>query len=160
MLAARRHPLPATPRADVRPRRGVALVFVLIFVTVMAALAMTSIFMAGNSNLFAKSYDRERDLRFAAEAALAIGKSRVNADPSILVMPPDSLDKSILLGQSLSGADGKEVPGIKVNVSSHFFDFASPNDPRPWIAPDIAVELSSADYFAGIDTVLQAAIDD
>ena len=50
--------------------------------------------------------------------------------------------------------------GIKVNMSSHFFDFASPNDPRPWIAPDIAVELSSADYFAGIDTVLQAAIDD
>ena len=35
--------------------------------------------------------------------------------------------------------------GIKVNVSSHFFDFASPNDPRPWIAPDIAVELSSTD---------------
>ncbi len=49
--------------------------------------------------------------------------------------------------------------GIKVNVSSRYFDFASPDDPRPWIAPDIPVELSSADYFAGFDPVLQAAID-
>lgn len=49
--------------------------------------------------------------------------------------------------------------GIKVNVSSHYFDCASPNDPRPWIAPDISAELSSADYFAGRDSVLQAAID-
>ena len=49
--------------------------------------------------------------------------------------------------------------GIKVNVSSRYFDFASPDDLRPWIAPDIPVELSSNDYFAGIDAVLQAAID-
>jgi len=32
-------------------------------------------------------------------------------------------------------------------------------DLRPWIPPDIAVELSSADYFSGFDPVLQAAID-
>ena len=49
--------------------------------------------------------------------------------------------------------------GIKVNVSSRYYDFASPNDPRPWIEPDIPVELSSADYFAGLDSILQAAID-
>ncbi len=49
--------------------------------------------------------------------------------------------------------------GIKVNVSSRYYDFASPDDLRPWIEPDIPVELSSADYFAGFDPVLQAAID-
>lgn len=49
--------------------------------------------------------------------------------------------------------------GINVYVSSGYYDFASPNDPRPWIPPDIPVELSSADYFAGLDPVLQAAID-
>jgi Tfp pilus assembly protein PilX len=69
-----------------RPRRGIALVFVLIFVIAMAALAMSSIFMASNANLLAKSYDRERDLKFAAEWALSVGKSRVNADPTILTM--------------------------------------------------------------------------
>ncbi|MCE9622442.1 MAG: hypothetical protein K8R99_08870 [Actinomycetia bacterium] len=54
-----------------------------------------------------------------------------------------------------------ELPssGIRVNVSSSYYDFASPDDPRTAIEPDIPVELSSADYFAGFDPVLQAAID-
>ncbi|MEP7000168.1 MAG: pilus assembly PilX N-terminal domain-containing protein [bacterium] len=100
-----------------RPRRGVALVIVLIFVIAMAALAMSSIFMAANANLLAKSYDRERDLKYAAEAALAIGKSRVNADPSILVMHSiTQLDTAIMLNQSITGADGIPLAGIKVNV--------------------------------------------
>lgn len=104
-------------RAARRPRRGIALVFVLVFVIAMAALAMSSIFMASNANLLAKSYDRERDLKYAAEAALAIGKSRVNADPSILTMrSPGQLDTTILAGQTLTGADGKSLAGIKVNV--------------------------------------------
>lgn len=100
-----------------RPRRGVALVFVLVFVIAMAALAMSSIFMASNANLLAKSYDRERDLKYAAEAALAIGKSRVNADPTILTMRTvGQLDTTILSGQTLVGADGLALPGITVNV--------------------------------------------
>ena len=100
-----------------RPRRGVALVFVLVFVIAMAALAMSSIFMASNANLLAKSYDRERDLKYAAEAALAIGKSRVNADPSILTMrSAGQLDTAILLDYTLTGADGNPLRGIKVNV--------------------------------------------
>ena len=100
-----------------RPRRGVALVFVLIFVIAMAALAMSSIFMASNANLLAKSYDRERDLKFAAEAALSIGKSRVNADPTILTMrSAGQVDTAILLNQTLTGADGLPLSGIKVNV--------------------------------------------
>ncbi|MEO8623634.1 MAG: pilus assembly PilX N-terminal domain-containing protein [bacterium] len=104
-------------RASRKPRRGVALVIVLIFVIAMAALAMSSIFMAANANLLAKSYDRERDLKYAAEAALAIGKSRVNADPSILTMQSTSqLDTAIMLNQTLTGADGIPMTGIKVNV--------------------------------------------
>jgi hypothetical protein len=117
MPAIRHHPRRQRVRpTGLAPRRGVALVFVLMFVVAMAALAMGSIFMASNSNLLAKSYDKERDLRFAAEMALAMGKSRVNADPSILVMGPDTLDKAILLGQTLTGADNKTIPGITVNV--------------------------------------------
>ncbi len=100
-----------------RPRRGVALVFVLIFVIAMAALAMSSIFMASNANLLAKSYDRERDLKFAAEAALSIGKSRVNADPSILIMRSvGQVDTAIMTGLTLTGANGVPLTGIKVNV--------------------------------------------
>ena len=114
------HPSPTRrdrERRPARPRRGIALVFVLIFVIAMAALAMSSIFMASNANLLAKSYDRERDLKFAAEAALSIGKSRVNADPNILTMrSAGQLDTAILLGQTLTGADGNALSGIRVNV--------------------------------------------
>jgi len=100
-----------------RPRRGVALVFVLIFVIAMAALAMSSIFMASNANLLAKSYDRERDLKFAAELALSIGKSRVNADPSILTMrTAGQVDTIILNHATLTGANGQPLAGIYVNV--------------------------------------------
>ena len=117
MSALRHHARRQRARSTgLEPRRGVALVFVLMFVVAMAALAMGSIFMASNSNLLAKSYDKERDLKFAAEMALAIGKSRVNADPSVLVMGPDTLDKAIMLGQTLTGADNKPIPGITVNV--------------------------------------------
>src|SRR5450755_396376 len=91
-------------RSQRRQRRGVALVFVLVFVIAMAALAMSSIFMASNANLLAKSYDRERDLKFAADAALAIGKSRVNADPTILIMHANQVDTTILYNQPLMGA--------------------------------------------------------
>ncbi|MEP6621863.1 MAG: pilus assembly PilX N-terminal domain-containing protein [bacterium] len=103
-------------RPERRPRRGVALVFVLIFVIAMAALAMSSIFMASNANLLAKSYDRERDLKYAAEAALAIGKSRVNADPSILTLAVGKVDTVILKNFTITGADGLPLSGIKVNV--------------------------------------------
>jgi hypothetical protein len=105
---------PRSGRSSIR--KGVALVLVLIFVMAMGALAMSSIFMAGNSNLLAKSYDKERNLKSAAEAALAIGKSRVNADPSLLIMPPDTVDKTILSQALLQQADGTTLKGIKVNV--------------------------------------------
>src|SRR3954466_7911340 len=86
-----------------RPRRGVALVFVLIFVVAMAALAMSSIFMASNANLLAKSYDNERDLKFAAEMGLQIGKSRVNADPTILIMQnATQVDTAILKNATMT----------------------------------------------------------
>jgi len=99
-----------------RPRRGIALIFVLVFVIAMAALAMSSIFMASNANLLARSYDKERNLKYAAEAALAIGKSRVNADPSVLIMPVGKHDVPILEHQRIIGADGEPIPDVKVNV--------------------------------------------
>src|SRR5438046_2989147 len=117
IISSSRSTVRRAPEVDRPPRRGVALVFVLVFVIAMAALAMGSIFMASNANLLAKSYDRERDLKYAAEAALAIGKSRVNADPSVLTMRSvGQLDSAILLNKTLVGADGNPLTGIAVNV--------------------------------------------
>jgi len=47
---------------------------------------------------------------------------------------------------------------IRVNVSSRYWEKSTPDDQRPWIAPDIPVELSSTNYFAGVDPVLDAAL--
>ena len=90
--------------------------FVLIFVIAMAALAMSSIFRASNANLLAKSYDRERDLKFAAEAALAIGKSRVNNDPSILNLRAGQVDTVILDSVAVLDAYKNKLPGIFVSI--------------------------------------------
>lgn len=117
MLANRKRPRHESSRSGrATPRRGAALVFVLVFVVAMAALAMTSIFMASNAGLFAKSYDKERDLKFAAELALQIGKSHVNTDPTVLNMRPGQLDTMLLNHATLNDANGKPIPGITVNV--------------------------------------------
>jgi hypothetical protein len=118
MFAGSSRTRPAGPRqVGVTRRRGIALVFVLIFVVAMAALAMSSIFMASNSTLLAKSYDKERSLKYAAEAALAIGKSRVNSDPSTLQLPADSIYRVLLWQTVLKGADNEPLPGgVYVNV--------------------------------------------
>ena len=47
---------------------------------------------------------------------------------------------------------------IKVNVSSRYWEKSTPDDERPWIPPDIPVELSSSNYFAGVDPILDAAL--
>ncbi|MDB4885540.1 MAG: hypothetical protein JWN79_978 [Gemmatimonadetes bacterium] len=116
LIGSRRTHSPAAAERRPRPRRGVALVFVMVFVIAMAALAMSSIFMASSTNLLAKSHNRERDLRYAAEQGLAIGKARVNKDPSILVMPVDTLFRQMLFSAPIKGADGKDLPGVAVNL--------------------------------------------
>src|SRR4051812_23597530 len=118
MIAASSRSRPARPRqVGVRPRRGIALVFVLIFVVAMAALAMSSIFMASNSTLLAKSYDKERSLKYAAEVALAVGKSRVNSDPTTLQLPADSIFRVLMFKTFLNGADNQPLAGgVYVNI--------------------------------------------
>ncbi len=49
--------------------------------------------------------------------------------------------------------------GITFPVSGRYWEFGGPDDTREWVPPDIPVELSSTDYFAHVDPVLQAAID-
>jgi hypothetical protein len=41
-----------------------------------------------------------------------------------------------------------------------YWEKSEPGNPRDAIEPDIPVELSSGDYFAGRDPVLQAALAD
>jgi len=95
-------------------RSGTALVLVLLLTVAVGALALSAIALSGSSSLITRYFDRERDYRYAAEAGLAIGRSRLASDTSLAL--PDSLYVMVDSGRSITGADGAVVPGVKVNV--------------------------------------------
>jgi hypothetical protein len=104
----------SAPRQQRRVRRGSALILVLIMTMSLAGLAISAIYLTSSSGLLTRYYDKERDYRFAAEAALALGKSRVLRD-SALGLPEDSAKKIITAG-TLVDAGGTNIPRIKVNL--------------------------------------------
>ncbi|HEV7389449.1 MAG TPA: hypothetical protein VGN73_12635 [Gemmatimonadaceae bacterium] len=108
-------PTPNIPEAGspARDRRGFALLTIIILTLGMAALAASAVYLSGNAGLISTSQDREREFKYGAEAALAIGKSRLNTDPLVL---PDTSYVTILAGQPVLGADGAPLPGVTVNL--------------------------------------------
>ncbi|MFI5310110.1 MAG: hypothetical protein ACHQQ3_02660 [Gemmatimonadales bacterium] len=97
-----------------RNRKGSALILVLIMTLSLAGLAISAIYLSSSAGLLTRYYDKERDYRFAAEQALAIGKSRVNKDTFLGL--PDDTAKTILNAASLTDASGATIPNIKVNL--------------------------------------------
>ncbi len=95
-------------------RRGSALMLTLVFTFALGGLAISAIYMAGSSSILSKLYDRERDYRYAAEWALAVGKSRLVTDTSFTL--PDSLYVQILNGAAVNDASGQPVPKVKVDL--------------------------------------------
>ena len=100
-------------RRMARPRRGVALILTMILTVAFAALAMGAIYLTGNAALIGSSYDRERDYRYAAEAALGIAKSQLNGGLFVL---PDSNYTQLMSGATITGADGLVLPRVLVNL--------------------------------------------
>jgi hypothetical protein len=96
-----------------RAHRGSALLLVLALTVGFGTLALGAIYMAGNATLIGRSYDREQDFKYAADAAVAVGKSQLNHDPYAL---PDSGYVQLVSGGAVDGADGRPVPGLTVNV--------------------------------------------
>jgi hypothetical protein len=94
-------------------RSGFALLTVIMLTLAMAALAASAVYLAGNAGLLATSTDREREFKYGAEAAMAMGKSRLNIDPLAL---PDTGFVTLLSGQPIVGADGQSLPGVTVNL--------------------------------------------
>jgi len=112
--SARRRRLDAGPRVRrLRNRRGFALAMALMFTLAIGALATSAIVLTSNATLMAKAVDRQRELSYAAEAALQIGKSQLNFDPAAL---PDSNESQIITNSPVYAADGTTLPNVKVNV--------------------------------------------
>lgn len=81
----------------------------------------------------------------------------------------DALTNSIFVGEptgsraNFAGEGGFMLlpchPELRANVSTAYHQGTMWEDHRIWIAPDVPVSLSSADYFAGRDPVLNAVAD-
>ncbi len=94
-------------------RRGSALILTLVLTLSLASLATSAIYLGGNEQILANSYDQERDMRYAAEAVLAMGKSTLNFDP---YAAPDTGYTTVTSNATVLGADGKAIPGITVSM--------------------------------------------
>ena len=82
----------------------------------------------------------------------------------------DRLTNAVFVGESTGGfvrGWGDTTPlmlsatGLQLHVSFRYWDFSKgPDDDRLAVEPDVPVELTAADFFAGRDPVLRAALDD
>lgn len=100
-------------RARLARRRGSALILTLVLTLSLAGLATSAIYLGGNADILTTTADHERDLRYGAEAALAMGKSRLNYDPLVV---PDSGYATMWTGQPVMGADGKPIPNVTTDM--------------------------------------------
>jgi hypothetical protein len=76
--------------------------------------------------------------------------------------------KVIFVGEPTAGApnhfgDAKRIqlPNSKLigGVSTRFWQDSRPREIRPWVPPDVPVQISSKDYLSNHDPVLQAVLD-
>lgn len=94
-------------------RRGSALILVLMMTLAVAGLSIAAIFLSSSAGLLSRFYDRERDFRLAAEAALAELRSRLARDTVLAI--PDTGTVQLLAGFQPLDAAGTPS-SVRVNV--------------------------------------------
>jgi len=107
MTSPRRHGTTA------RGRRGSALILVLMLTFALAALAGSAILLSSTASLSTKSREGEKDLRYAADAAVAVGESNVQMNPTAL---PNTGYTQLATNAAMLAADSTPVPGITYNL--------------------------------------------
>ncbi len=102
--------------AGVHPvdRRGMAIIVTLILTVALGALALSAVYLASGTKLATGLSNRAADLQYAADAALQMGKSYVNADPD--AMPGTGYREITFNGGVLNDAAGVPIPGVRVKV--------------------------------------------
>ena len=95
-------------------RRGSAIILVLIMTMALAGLAMSAIYMAGSSGMLSRYHDKERDVAFAVETALELGKSRLQRDTTLTLY--DTGYVQLLTNQAVYDAAGDVLTGLTVNL--------------------------------------------
>ena len=91
-----------------------AIIITLILTVALGALALSAVYLASGTKLASGLSNRAADLQYAADAALQMGKSYVNADPD--AMPESGYREITFNGGVLKDASGNTIPGINVKV--------------------------------------------
>ncbi|MBM4193051.1 MAG: hypothetical protein FJ202_01555, partial [Gemmatimonadetes bacterium] len=111
-----------------RRRRGSALVLVLIMTLSMAGLAISAVLLTSNTSLTQRYYDKDKDFRYYARAAVALVKATVQRDTT-LTIPSDTAYRA-LTAYSISDASGTASATIRVNgYATYTGDTAGTNIP-------------------------------
>ncbi|HYW52051.1 MAG TPA: pilus assembly PilX N-terminal domain-containing protein [Gemmatimonadaceae bacterium] len=97
-----------------RSRRGMAIVVTLMLTFALGALALSAVYLASGTRIASGLSNRAADLQYAADAALQIGKSYINADPE--AMPDGGYREITFDGGVLKDAAGDPIPGITVRL--------------------------------------------
>ena len=95
-------------------RRGSALVLVLIMTLALAGLSASAVYMTSSSGLLSRYHDKDRDLTFALETALELGKSRLQRDTTLVLY--DTGYKQLLTSQPVYTSSGSVLTGVTVNL--------------------------------------------
>ncbi|MEW5916833.1 MAG: hypothetical protein AB1762_10520 [Gemmatimonadota bacterium] len=103
-----------TPSNKRMNRRGSALMLVLLFTLALGGLAISAIYMNGTTTVVSKLYERERDYRYAAEWALAMGKSQISKDTTLIL--PDSLYIPLMTNVKPTTVGGQPIPLVRVDL--------------------------------------------
>jgi hypothetical protein len=110
---------------------------------------------------------RDRAINRPGRLVLLIGRITFSAAANFATDLEQS-SAATFAGEAMGGSpnlygDARAVAlpygGQSVFVATRYWQRSTPDDQRTTIEPDIAADLSSADYFAGRDPVLQAVFD-
>ncbi len=99
-------------------RRGSALVLVLVMTLSMAGLAISAVLLTSSAAFVQRFYDKEKDFRFMARAAIALAKATVQRDTTLSI-PSDSAYRAATAA-TLSDAGGTAIGLMKYNSYAAF----------------------------------------
>lgn len=105
-------------RRGPRERRGSALILVLVMTLSLAGLAISAVLLTSSASLVQRYYDKEKDFRFFAMAAVARAKSAVQRDTTLSI-PPDTALR-VLSGARIADASGETNGIARVNAYAAF----------------------------------------
>ena len=105
---------PSSTPAEGRGRRGSALILVLVMTLSLAGLAVSAVLLTSSSSLVQRYYDKAKDYRLYALAAIGRAKSSVQRDTTVSI--PGDTAYTALSAATIADASGNTNATIKVNA--------------------------------------------